>query len=212
PIMRALYSAMEGWLRDELAPPPSAYPTLADGGLLTLEQFSAAFPTIPGVRLPAEMGEARLLDLGPRWPQGIVDREPPGFGASYGVRLPAVNEDGNEPAGIQPLELRVPLATYTGWNLRHPDNGNPEALVSMLGSYFPLPATRADADARGDPRQPIAARYRDREEFLGRIDAAIAALVAERLLLEEDAATLRRRAEAQWAAHAPVADTAAAGE
>jgi hypothetical protein len=69
-----------------------------------------------------------------------------------------------------------------------------------------------DAPGPAPPPPPPPPRYRDREEFLRRVDAAIAALIAERLLLDEDAATLRRRAEAQWAAHAPVADTAAAGE
>ena len=206
PIMRALFAAMEGWLREGTEPPPSAYPRLADGTLSTFETVRESFPAIPGVHMPSEIALPRLLDYGPRWVEGIIDQEPPGFGAAYGARVPAVNADGNEPAGVQPLELRVPLATYTGWNPRHPDTGNPSLPAAMLGSYLPFVATDAEAAVKGDPRPSIAARYRDRDEFLQRVDAAIADLLAERLLLEEDVPALRRRAEAQWAAHAPTPD------
>ena len=48
--------------------------------------------------------------------------------------MPAVDDDGNDVAGIRGVELRVPLATLTGWNPRHPEQGAPGDLMSMLGS------------------------------------------------------------------------------
>ena len=45
--MRALMSAMEKWMRDGTAPPPSRYPKLSDGTLVAGRQV--AFPSIPGV-------------------------------------------------------------------------------------------------------------------------------------------------------------------
>jgi len=39
--------------------------------------------------------------------------------------VPAVDPDGNEVAGIRPIELLVPLGTFTGWNPRHPDRARP---------------------------------------------------------------------------------------
>jgi hypothetical protein len=32
--------------------------------------------------------------------------------------VPAVDQDGNEVSGVHLPDLIVPLATYTGWNLR----------------------------------------------------------------------------------------------
>jgi hypothetical protein len=210
PLMRAFFAAMDAWLRDGTLPPPSAYPRIADGTLVPLDEVQRSFPAIPGVSLPSEIGVPHVLDYGPRWSEGIIDREPPALGPAYRPLVPSVNADGNEPGGIQPVELAVPLATYTGWNLRHPDAGNPEQMVAMLGSYLPFPAGPAEAAATGDPRPPISRRYRDREDYLRQVDAAIAALVERRLVLSVDAPSLRHRAEQQWQAHAAPIDSAVA--
>ena len=46
------------------------------------------------------------------------------------IGVSAVNEDGNERAGIAVPEQTVPLATHTGWNLRHPESGGrPDSLL-----------------------------------------------------------------------------------
>ena len=37
--------------------------------------------------------------------------------------VPAVDADGNEIAGIRLPDIAVPLATYTGWNLRKKEVG-----------------------------------------------------------------------------------------
>ena len=209
PTLRALEIALEQWVQNGTSPPPSAYPRIADGSLQPHEDVGAAFPAIPGVKLPREIGVPHVLDYGPRWSEGIIDREPPGLGPAYRPLVPSVNEDGNEPAGIQLLELRVPIATYTGWNLRHPDVGKPEAMVVMLGAYLPFPATPEAAAASSDPRTAISARYRDSEAYLARIEDAIVDLLAAHLLLPEDAPAIRERAVAQWEAHAaPVASEA----
>jgi len=173
------------------------------------ERVVAAFPAIPGAKLPREIGVPHVLDYGPRWSEGIIDREPPGLGRAYGPLVPSVNEDGNEPAGVQLAELRAPIATYTGWNLRHPDTGRPDAMVVMLGAYLPFPATPEATAAGGDPRTAISTRYRDGEAYLARIEEAIVDLITARLLLAEDAPAIRERAVAQWEAHAaPVASEA----
>ena len=47
--------------------------------------------------------------------------------------------------GVRPLDLRVPLATYMGWNVRHEDAGQGGEFVSpMPGSSLPFPRTRAE--------------------------------------------------------------------
>src|SRR5581483_1698353 len=100
PAMRALFVAMESWLRDGTEPPPSAYPRLSDGTLVPFATVRATFPALPGVRLPRDIGVPHVLDLGPRWAEGIIDREPPALGAAYAALVPAVDADGNEIGGL----------------------------------------------------------------------------------------------------------------
>jgi hypothetical protein len=88
----------------------------------------------------------------------------------------------------------VPLATHTGWNLRHPDIGGAgQTLASggasggtLIGASIPFPATREAREARGDPRRSIAERYTSREDYLERVRQAALALIQERYVLAED--------------------------
>ena len=50
-----------------------------------------------------------------------------------------------------------------------------------------MPATRAERDAKGDPRPSLEERYGSHANYLGRLEAAVQALVKERFLLAEDA-------------------------
>jgi alpha/beta hydrolase family protein len=82
--------------------------------------------------------------------------------------------------------------------LRDPKTGMAGELVSFLGSWFPLPKTRADAEANGDPRLPIAERYQSREEYLKKISDAASKLADDRFLLKEDVEALVRRGGEEW--------------
>ena len=55
----------------------------------------------------------------------------------------ALDEDGNEIAGVRLPQLVEPVATYTGWNVRPPIDGLPDLMPDFLGSRLPL---------RGHPR------------------------------------------------------------
>ena len=92
----------------------------------------------------------------------------------------------------------MPLATTTGWNFRAERVGNPTTLYALLGSYVPFARTKAEREARHDPRLSIEERYRDREDYLQRIRAAAAALVKDRFLLQEDVDDVVQRATRHW--------------
>jgi hypothetical protein len=126
------------------------------------------------------------LDFGPDWAKGIVTHEPPRLGKPFVSRVPAVDDAGNDRGGIRLPQIAVPLGTHTGWNYRRASIGAPDRLASEIGSYLPLPRTRADRERSGDARPSIAERYASREEYLGRIALAAVALVQERFLLAED--------------------------
>jgi len=126
-VLRALLVALDDWVSRDVPPPESRYPRIADGTLVSLEAFRASFPAIPGVPLPAACYTPLRLDFGPRWEQdGIADIVPPKIGRPYRTLVPAVDRDGNEQAGIRLPDVAVPLATYTGWNLRAAPHGAEE--------------------------------------------------------------------------------------
>ena len=190
--IRALFQALDAWVADGTEPPLSRYPRIADGTLTTPAE--AGWPAIPGVEIPHEPLTARRLDYGPDWDRGIVGYEPPRIGKPFVQLVPAVDADGNDRAGIRLPEIAVPLAAHTGWNYRHPSIGAPGRLSSEIGSYFAVPRTRAERDRTGDPRRAIEERYRDRNDYLGRITQAALDLVADRYLLAADLPDVIERA------------------
>ena len=193
---RALITDMNEWVKDGMAPPPSTYPKIADGTLVPLAQW--AFPKIPGVNVPRDVLLAYRLDFGPQWKAGIVSKEPPVTGKAFTVLVPQVDADGNDLAAVRLPELQVPLATYTGWNLRDPSIGAPEQRISFLGSFIPFARTAADRAQAGDPRPSIAERYKSREEYMGKFSEAARALARERFFLKEDLEAILERGEKEW--------------
>ena len=92
--------------------------------------------------------------------------QPPKVGPAFPVLVSQVDSDGNERDGVRLPEITVPLATYTGWNLRDPSIGAPDQRVAFEASYLPFPKTAGEREKTGDPRKSIAERYADREDYL----------------------------------------------
>ncbi len=197
PLMRAAWVNLDRWVSEGIEPPASAYPRLADRSAVAAESLAEQFGAIPGVRFPDHVVRPQRLDFGPDIERGIA-AYPPKVGPAYRTYVSALDADGNETAGIRPPELAVPLATYCGWNTRHPDTGVPGDLMQMMGSTLAFAATRAERVRRGDPRESIAERYTSREAFLARVRDAAATLVSARHLLAEDVEPIVARASRLW--------------
>jgi hypothetical protein len=127
-----------------------------------------------------------------------VNVEPPQVGAPFGVLAPQSDADGNDLGGVRLPELQVPLATYTGWNLRDPSIGAPDQRVSFLGSWIPLPKTAEERKKSGDPRVSIAERYASREEYMSKFDQTAKKLIEQRFLLQEDLPMILERGRLEW--------------
>jgi hypothetical protein len=113
--------------------------------------------------------------------------------------VPQVDADGNEISGIRVPDVSVPMATNTGWNFRGESIGNATTEVyNNMGSYIPFSATKADREARKDPRPAIAERYRDRDDYLAKLRTAAQELIKGRYLLPDDMENVVKRGEAQW--------------
>ena len=105
------------------------------------------FPIYPGVsyNLTGVFNTRQFYDRGllfnPRDESGILS-EPPSPVGIYNVRLPQVDEDGNDIDGVRSPTLQVPLATYTSWNTRASGYSEGDA-CDLTGSTIPFPPTRA---------------------------------------------------------------------
>lgn len=197
PLLRASLVNLDTWVKKGAEPPPSAYPRVADGTAVLAESLGAYFKKIPGATFPGRVVRPSLLDFGLDIGKGIA-AYPPKVGAKLNAYVSAINADGNEVAGIIPVEIAAPLATMTGWNPRHPDQGAAEDLMQMRGSTLVFPRTRAEREKTGDPRLSIAERYASRAAYLDAVRAAAQKLIAARWALAEDMDSILARAESRW--------------
>jgi hypothetical protein len=195
-LWRALITDMNEWVKGDTAPPLNEYPRVSDRTLVRLPEL--AFPRIPNVRLPIAPLGAYRIDFGPEWRTGIITLEPPRVGAAYTVLVPQVDKDGNERTGVQLPELQVPLATYTGWNLRAASMGMAGYTIPFVGSYIPFAKTAAERQRSGDPRLSIAERYSGVDEYMRRYQEATEKLVKERFILPQDVPAILERGKAEW--------------
>ncbi len=186
-LFRAMLDALDRWATDGTPPPPSRYPRRADGTLVTMEEWRAGFPDVPGLALPRGPSRLPLRDHGPDADAGVVEKVPPETvdEEGYAVLVPATDSDGNDVAGVRAPMVAAPLATYLGWNLRARPWGE-GAMHEFSGSTVPLPETEAVRRATGDPRRPVEARYGDAAGYVAAIERAARFLAADGLMLEED--------------------------
>ena len=177
PLLRACLVHLDRWVVEGVEPPPSRHPRIDDGTAVPPEALVPVFKRMPEARYPAHHAKPRRLD----WTS-----MPPRPGRAFGSLVSNVDADGNEVGGIVLPELAVPLATHTGWNLRHPDVGGAEQLLVFAGATLPFHRTRAEREAAGDPRPSIEERYASRADYLERVRGAARALAQAGYLLEED--------------------------
>jgi hypothetical protein len=187
PGYRAILDAARRWVVDDVEPPPSRVPRLAAGTAGPRAEVLGRFDVTIGVRAPelARFLTRHELDLGPQADAGIP-RYPVVVGREYPAFVSAVDDDGNEVAGVSLPELTVPLATHTGWSDLLAQGRQWDPLAVLSGNSHPFAADEAARRATGDRRRSIAERYKDRADYLTRVRSAADSLVAERFLLAVD--------------------------
>lgn len=200
PLLRALLIRLEQWVLEEKQPPASQYPTIASKTLVTPDQKSTGWPTIPGVPYAGFVNDIPLLDFGtayhPEKVTGVLTINPPKVLKEHVFQslVPKVDTDGNELAGIRNTAIRVPLGTYTGWSVRRAGYGAGD-LASLNGMFIPFRKTKAERLAAGDPRLSLEERYRTHDTYVAAVRKAAADLVKEGFLLPEDAQSEVTKAE-----------------
>jgi len=199
---RALFLDLAEWVAQDVAPPPSQVPQLANGTLVRPSQL--AFPTIRGLAWPAggasqvpdfqylaRFNGFPLLDFGPQYrPQdesGIATVLPPrALGKDYAILVPQVDPaTGLARAGIRNVDVQVPLGTSLEFN--YVATPGIVDLVNLTGSYLPFHKTEAARKAAGDTRPSLESLYGTQAGYVQAVTAATRALVQQRLLLQRDA-------------------------
>ena len=197
PIQRALWEALDLWSTEGVTPPPTSVPHLADGTLVpALPRSAMGFPNIPSVTYTGLKSTRYLLNYGPDFYRtGIMTINPPAIvppmfenpknGPIYPTYVPKTDEDGNDIAGIRLPDVTVPLATYTGWSLRGGAQANDGC--EGAGQMIAFPKTKAERLASGDPRLSVEERYPSFSVYATKVKNAVDDMVAQRLMLPEDA-------------------------
>ena len=111
---------------------------------------------------------------------------PPIEGDEYQGYVSAVDEHGNETAGLRLPDLTQPIGLHTGWNPRHPDTGAPDLTSHFVGltKWF--------------ERQEILARYGDKETYLSKVREDAKHLASKSIILEEDVELVVENCAARW--------------
>jgi Alpha/beta hydrolase domain len=188
PAMRALLTALDEWVREDIVPPPSRMPRVDEATAVSRESLQAQYTRIPGSAWLTCLPQRLRLDFGANASAGVVSY-PPIERGTYPILVSLMDEDCNDVAGIRLPDVAVPLATYTGWNVRHEEMGQGGLMTSgapLFGSTLLFPRTRAEREAIGDPRRAIEERYASKDDYVARVRAAGETLVRERYLLAED--------------------------
>ena len=190
PLLRAVLKNLDAWASGGDPAPPSRHPSLSEGTAVESRSLLPGFARLPGVEVPAETTRAMRLDYGPETHLGRTVKLPADQGREYPALVSDVDDDGNEVAGVRLPDVSVPVATNTGWNLRHPDIGNPGLYIGITGGLagwtLPFPATRAGAPESADPRRSIQERYASRDDYLRQVEERGRELVEEGYMLAED--------------------------
>lgn len=197
PVQRALLDALRRWVSQDIEPPPSVYPRIADGTLVSLDALQ--LPALAGFNAPAFPRLARRLDFGAEFERtGVMLAEKVVSRGAFPLRVPAFDADGIPLGGIRLPLVAVPLGSYLPWNFRAEPTGGPGHMANFVGSFLPFAKTEQARRIDGDPRPAIHERYRGRDEYLARVGAAADELIAARFLLARDRGFVLGQAAQLW--------------
>jgi Alpha/beta hydrolase domain len=191
--INAIRSHFRDWVMKNTTPPPSRYPTLAEGLLVNADKAAMGFPTIPGLPAQAPTGFVNPVldyDFGPEFNYvdgtGVHTVVPPVVKGVINMKVPRVDADGNELGGV-PVVLRdAPLGTYLGWNVTA-EGFNKGKLCNYAGGWIPFAKTRDERMAKGDPRPSLEERYKDHAGYVAAVRAAAEKAIGSGFLLKADA-------------------------
>src|SRR5277367_4674910 len=159
--VRALLVALDEWVADGRAPPPSRLPRIDDGTLVAAE--AVALPEAPGLSPPRAANDVvPLVD----WIDPVAPAR------RWRALVPQVGPDGNELAGLKLPDIAVPRGTHTGWNLYRAPYPAGE-LADRDGTFLAFAATGAERAAAGDARPSLHERYSTQADYVTEVATVV---------------------------------------
>ena len=188
PLLRAALENLRAWIAEGVEPPESVFPRTGDGTAVRRGEVLDTLANVPGFALPRadRLPSLAPMDLGEHAERGVPALPARFVGEPYPSPVSAVDADGNETGGIRMPDVSVPVATWAGFNPRHPEGGGDGQLLEYLGSTVPLARTAEERAAARDPRPSVAERYASRDAYLAEVRKAAERLVESRYLLAGD--------------------------
>ncbi|HEY1394715.1 alpha/beta hydrolase domain-containing protein [Roseateles sp.] len=204
-LRNVLSAAMRDWVLKGTSPPPSRYPTLARRELVDPTREAMGFPRgVPSIPERVFLPENFVFpvfdyDWGPGFDRveasGVPDQIPPRIRRVLPAKVPRVDADGNEIGGVPTVLSMAPLGTYLGWNITA-DGIHAGQVCNYAGGYVPFARTRAEREAKGDPRLSLEERYRDHAGYIAAVKDAAGRAAAQGFLLPADRDRLLKEAAA----------------
>ena len=172
PVVKALFVQLQEWALNGTAPTPSMVPRMSAGTAVSRESVLEAFPasTRPD---PAVLPYTPDIDPDlAHWPLPL--------GEPRVALVSAVDENGNEIAGIRLPAVTAGVAAFTGWNPRRHIDGLPDVVFDLVGSRLPsLSGETPSAETLHAAARALADRRLILREDVDRVaEQAIAALQA----------------------------------
>ena len=155
PLLRAVLVNLDRWVsRGRRA--PGLRPSLgsATARRCPRKRRRRSSGPCPACSFPDRVPRPQRLDFGPDAERGILAALPPKMGAPYVTFVSRVDADGNETAGIIATELAVPVATFTGWNLRASEPGR----AGRSDEHDGLDGSASPEPRPSEPRRAIRGR------------------------------------------------------
>jgi Alpha/beta hydrolase domain len=126
PVLRALFVQLDDWVTQGTEPEPSTVPRRSDATAITRE---AALQSFGATGRP----DPAFLPFTPEIDPDLVEWPLP-VGPARVALVSALDENGNELAGIRLPAVETGVAAYTGWNPRRHIDGMPDVLYDLVGS------------------------------------------------------------------------------
>ncbi|MEN6440541.1 MAG: alpha/beta hydrolase domain-containing protein [Syntrophobacter sp.] len=198
--LQALQAAMVDWVVSGTEMPASKYPTISSGELVRNRAKAMGWPKIPDVPTPTCRAIGLLdYDYGSSFNyndlSGVITNQPPEVKQVLTALVPRVDKSGNETAGVPSLLHKVPLGTYTGWNM-YASTWFKDQVPGLVGGYIPFAKTKEERLVSGDSRPSLQELYGLHSGYMCKLRKAAAKMVKQRYLRQADADKLIAQADA----------------
>jgi hypothetical protein len=204
--VNALRVHFRNWVMKDIAPPPSRWPTLADGTLAAAHKDALGFPTLPQLRPTVPEPDFIMPVLDYDWGTGFQARRR----IRRGIEGAAADPPGAAHARAQGGCRRQRARWRAGRAARRTAGHLPRLehhrqrraafhqgqICNYVGGMVPFARTAAQRQASGDPRPSLEERYRSHDGYVEAVRQAAGRAQQAGFLLKDDAERLVREAAA----------------